>query len=91
MGGVPKSEDSGCPSSDCEQASASSKDMLLSKKNKTSERNWHDFNMDANTISVEVTESNVIKETTNKETIQQKPKKDVSRSLGAIPKGVSTY
>lgn len=29
-----KSEDSGCPSSDCEQASASSKDMLLSREQK---------------------------------------------------------
>lgn len=30
-----KSEDSGCPSSDCEQASASSKDMLLSREQKS--------------------------------------------------------
>ncbi|XP_031624391.1 protein pecanex isoform X2 [Contarinia nasturtii] len=50
--------------------------------------NWHDFNMDANTISVEVTDrgeslSNVTIETTNKEV---QSTKDVSKSLGAIPK-----
>lgn len=86
---VPKSEDSGCPSSDCEQASASSKDMLLSKKSKSTERNWHDFNMDANTISVDLTEntSNAVKETTTSiEQPDQKLVKDTSKSLGAIPK-----
>ncbi|XP_055309969.1 protein pecanex [Sitodiplosis mosellana] len=86
---VPKSEDSGCPSSDCEQASASSKDMLLSKKSKSSERNWHDFNMDANTISVDLTEnaSSATKEaTTSAEPQDQKLAKDTSKSLGAIPK-----
>lgn len=40
-----KSEDSGCPSSDCEQASASSKDMLLSREQKSisSNRNSGEF------------------------------------------------
>lgn len=62
-----KSEDSGCPSSDCDQASASSKDMLLTTSNSTSttlkekpssggERMWFDFSMDSNNISVDVTD-----------------------------------
>lgn len=62
-----KSEDSGCPSSDCDQASASSKDMLLTTSNSTSttlkekssggsERKWFDFSMDSNNISVDVTD-----------------------------------
>lgn len=58
--GTTKSEDSGCPSSDCEQASASSKDMLLSKDRKhtsEAERKWHDFSMDANVISVGVAQT----------------------------------
>lgn len=88
-----KSEDSGCPSSDCEQASASSKDMLLSKssKSKPPERNWHDFNMDANSISVDVTESgenvsSTMKASTSNESQDSKPAKETSKSLGAIPK-----
>lgn len=88
---VPKSEDSGCPSSDCEQASASSKDMLLSKKSKSSERNWHDFNIDANSISVDLSENTKSAKTTdttvkNSEQPEQKLAKDTSKSLGAIPK-----
>lgn len=53
-----KSEDSGCPSSDCEQASASSKDMLLTKDLKpcSTDRHWRDFSIDANNISVDVTD-----------------------------------
>lgn len=62
-----KSEDSGCPSSDCDQVSASSKDMLLTTSNSTSttlkekssgggERMWFDFSMDSNNISVDVTD-----------------------------------
>lgn len=90
-----KSEDSGCPSSDCEQASASSKDMLLSKNPKpaTSDRHWHGFNMDANSISVDVTDTSEnqsnSKQKSNDEltTIQaSKTTKESSKSLGAIPK-----
>lgn len=86
-----KSEDSGCPSSDCEQASASSKDMLLSKNQKpsTSDRHWRDFNMDANSISVDVGETIETKQKSNDElpTMQtQKTTKESSKSLGAIPK-----
>lgn len=90
-----KSEDSGCPSSDCEQASASSKDMLLSKNPKpsTSDRHWRDFNMDANSISLDVTEptdnQSNSKQKSNDEltTIQaSKTTKESSKSLGAIPK-----
>lgn len=87
-----KSEDSGCPSSDCEQASASSKDMLLTKNSKSkSERKWHDFNMDANNISVDVSETgenvtNEIKTSTTDDFQSEKPIKETSKSLGAIPK-----
>lgn len=52
-----KSEDSGCPSSDCEQASASSKDMLLSKDQKPSMSDWCDFSIDSNSIAVDVSNS----------------------------------
>lgn len=93
-----KSEDSGCPSSDCEQASASSKDMLLARnpKSSTSDRHWHDFNMDANSISVDVSETCEQTASTSKAkpksnlelaSIQtQKSTKEASKSLGAIPK-----
>lgn len=55
-----KSEDSGCPSSDCDQASASSKDMLLRKAQKPStssapdHHHWAGFNMDANAITLDL-------------------------------------
>lgn len=80
-----KGEDSGCPSSDCDQASASSKDLLLTQdtkeSKKPSERMWFDFSMDSNNICVDVTDpgegsSKMIGGTTVKE----------QKSLGAIPK-----
>lgn len=94
-----KSEDSGCPSSDCEQASASSKDMLLSKAQKPSttnaaERIWADFNMDANAISVDMGDGDTDTTTTTTTPRTEvtttesptKPLKGASKSLGAIPK-----
>lgn len=80
-----KGEDSGCPSSDCDQASASSKDMLLTQNSqdskKPSERMWFDFSMDSNNISVDVTDpgegsSKMVCGTIAKE----------KKNLGAIPK-----
>lgn len=97
-----KSEDSGCPSSDCDQASASSKDMLLTTSNSTSttlkdkssggERMWFDFSMDSNNISVDVTDPG--EGSSKMVSSASKELKDAStssstvngRSLGAIPK-----
>ncbi|KAJ6633565.1 Pecanex-like protein 1, partial [Pseudolycoriella hygida] len=80
-----KGEDSGCPSSDCDQASASSKDMLLTQDvkdlKKPAERMWFDFSMDSNNICVDVTDpgegsSKMISSGSGKE----------QKNLGAIPK-----
>lgn len=88
-----KSEDSGCPSSDCDQASASSKDMLLTAKSTVSSiartSPTHGF-YDANP-SVNIPGEGSSKETTSDEpttTNSNKTVKEikVGRSLGAIPK-----
>lgn len=77
-----KGEDSGCPSSDCDQASASSKDLLLTQESKKpSERMWFDFSMDSNNICVDVTDpgegsSKMVGGNSGKE----------QKNLGAIPK-----
>lgn len=96
-----KSEDSGCPSSDCDQASASSKDMLLTTSNSTSttlkdkssaggERMWFDFSMDSNNISVDVTDpgegSSKMLSSASKELKESSTSTVNGRSLGAIPK-----
>lgn len=79
-----KSEDSGCPSSDCEQASASSKDMLLSKNLKvpTSDHsNWSDYiNKDLPNIDTMDPVEETLKSTTKVEEVKE------TRNLGAIPK-----
>lgn len=67
-----KSEDSGCPSSDCEQASASSKDMLLSREHKSmpSDRLSGEFEMDGG----------------GGDRTADVPNEKVNESKGAIPK-----
>lgn len=94
VGGAPnapntKSEDSGCPSSDCEQASASSKDMLLSKEARApvSDQHWCDFSMDSHNICVDVLDpgEGPLKSSTKSDEREVKE----PRNLGAIPK--TTY
>lgn len=91
-----KSEDSGCPSSDCEQASASSKDMLLSKECRLAtdnDRKWSDLNVDSNVISVNVAEmgdnGNGDDEKENngeKKKLSADEQRAMHESKGAIPK-----
>lgn len=82
-----KSEDSGCPSSDCDQASASSKDMLLSRDPKVpaTDPRWHEFNVGVQKIHVDVIDPG---EGPSKSTAKTEEVKE-TRNLGAIPK--TTY
>lgn len=86
-----KSEDSGCPSSDGDQASASSKDMLLTAASTASSAaksspTYPKLFIDASQSVVEVIDTSGSSKEMSDETVITIREVKVGRSLGAIPK-----